>query len=366
MKTSHYSESYHEARQKFLDATTDADRRFHDPIVDDLTIDTAVYEAPKPKNILMVVSGTHGVEGYSGSAVQLHILERFKDRLNNETSLVLIHALNPHGFHHKKRVNHHRVDLNRTFHDLPADYTTGDESIDAAFDALYPILTPRRTRGAGWIESLRFYGSILPLVIRSKRSGTYGAVKNAIAGGQYRYPDAPFYGGSGAEKEVEVFHRILTEVTEGQDHLLLLDCHTGLGKRGEAVYFAANAPDSDAFKDLANIEPSFTSIVADGTQSDEIYEAKGTLVQYALRHTRSRYASAFGLDIGTIPNIPLLSRIIAENQVHHHPDTPEPIARKVQNEFTEAFYPSSPHWRANTLKLYDDFLEKLVGKFGLG
>ncbi len=365
MQTSFYAETYSEARQKFLAATADATEHFHDPIIDDLTIDTAIYEAPNPKNILMVVSGTHGVEGYSGSAVQLHVLNRFRSRLNDQTTLVLIHALNPYGFAHDTRVNHHRVDLNRTFHDSAEEYTTGSEAIDAAFDTLYPLLTPRRSRGAEWIESLRFYRSILPTVLRAKLSGTYGAVKNAIAGGQYRYPDAPFYGGTGGEKEVEVFGRILRTVTRGYEQLLLLDCHTGLGKRGEAVYFTANAHGSDAFERLRRIEPLFTSIVSSGKQSKDIYEAKGSLLQYAIRHSRASQSYAFGLDIGTIPNIPLLKRIIAENQVWHHPDTPEPIIRKVQEHLREGFYPYDPAWRENTLKLYDDFLEKLVTEFGL-
>ncbi len=366
MQTSFYAETYSEARQKFLAATADATEHFHDSIIDDLTIDTAIYEAPNPKNILIIVSGTHGVEGYSGSAVQLRFLAHFRPQLNEQTTLVLIHALNPYGFAHSRRVNHHGIDLNRNFHDAVEAYTTGNDAIDAAFDTLYPLLTPRRNRQAEWIETVRFYGSILPTVLRAKLSGTYAALKNAIAGGQYRYPDAPFYGGDGTEKEVEIFHRILTEATKGHEQLLLLDCHTGLGKRGEAVYFTANHPESDAFGRLKEIEPSFTSITAHGQQSDEIYEAKGTLIQYALRHSLAQKSCAFGLDIGTIPNIPLLKRIVAENQVWHHPDTPSPITKKVRENFREGFYPSDSVWRKNTLGIYDDFLEKLISKFGLG
>lgn len=360
-----YSSSYHEARQRFLTATADADIHCSDTIVDDLTIDTAIYEAPDPHTVLVIVSGTHGVEGYSGSAVQLHFLDRFRSRLNDRTTLVLIHALNPYGFAHDTRVNHHRVDLNRTFCDRPEACTTGNASIDAAFDTLYPLLTPKRPRGNERVESLRFYANIVPTVLRSKITGTYGALKNAIAGGQYRYPDAPFYGGKGDEPEVAIFHRILSRISEGYERLLLLDCHTGLGRRGEAVYVSANPPDSDPFRQLQKVEPAFSSIVADDIGDKEAYDASGTLIQYALRHSRAKSSSVFAIDIGTIPALPLLKRIVAENQVHHHPETPEPIARKVRHDFREGFYPSETKWRDDTLKIYHDFLEKLLKSFQL-
>jgi len=306
-----------------------------------------------------------GSKGIPGARWQLHFLDRFRSRLNDRTTLVLIHALNPYGFANDIRVNHHRVDLNRTFCDRPEACTTSNGTVDAAFDALYPLLSPKRPRGAEWIESLRFYGTIIPTVLRAKLTGSYGALKNAIAGGQYRYPDAPFYGGKGDEPEVAVFHRILTQVTEGHEQLLLLDCHTGLGRRGEAVYFTADPPDTGSFRRLKKIEPSFTSITPQGEQSDEIYEAKGTLIHYTLRHSRARHSSAFGLDIGTIPNIPLLRRIVAENQVHHHPETPEDIARKVRHDLREGFYPSETKWRDDTLRIYHDFFEKIFKEYAL-
>jgi len=314
---------------------------------------------------LIIVSGTHGIEGYSGSAVQLHVLDAFKSRLNNTTTLVLVHALNPYGFHHNNRVNHNRVDLNRAFFDTSDAFTTHNPKLDTALDALYPILVPQRPRRAHWIETAAFYGRVIPLVARAKRNGTYPQLKNALAGGQYRYPDAPFYGGQSIQEEVRVFDRILREVTEGHEEALVMDCHTGLGRWGEAVYFSANTQGSDAFERLRRIEPAVTSIVGDGQQSDEVYEAKGSLLQYALRHSRARTTYAFGLDIGTIPNIPMLSRIIAENQVHRYPETPARITQDVHRRFLEAFYPSSPQWRSNTLRLYDDFLRKLFDEFAL-
>eukprot|EP00957_Ditylum_brightwellii_P032243 2443418-Ditylum_brightwellii.AAC.1 len=43
------------------------------PDHDDLTIDVAIYRGSE-KNVLIHMSGTHGVEGFAGSAVQSSIL----------------------------------------------------------------------------------------------------------------------------------------------------------------------------------------------------------------------------------------------------------------------------------------------------
>ena len=52
--------------------------------------------------LLVHVSGTHGAEGYSGSAVQLALLRRWAaDPAARPAGVrvALVHALNPFGFH---------------------------------------------------------------------------------------------------------------------------------------------------------------------------------------------------------------------------------------------------------------------------
>ena len=75
-------------------------------------------------------SGTHGIEGYLGSAVQLRFLhelfmqnEKQLNDNNNQHStsslslatrrILLIHAINPYGMRHHRRTNENNVDLNR-------------------------------------------------------------------------------------------------------------------------------------------------------------------------------------------------------------------------------------------------------------
>ena len=77
-------------------------------------------------------SGTHGVEGYLGAAVQIRFLHELylrnekQQRLANNPraaspsasnnkvrKILLIHAVNPHGMRHHRRTNENNVDLNR-------------------------------------------------------------------------------------------------------------------------------------------------------------------------------------------------------------------------------------------------------------
>ena len=74
-------------------------------------------------------SGTHGIEGYLGSAIQLRFLHELflqqekQLRTNNVHApptkntpvkkVLLIHAINPYGMRHHRRTNENNVDLNR-------------------------------------------------------------------------------------------------------------------------------------------------------------------------------------------------------------------------------------------------------------
>ena len=67
---------------------------------------------------LVHLSGTHGVEAYAGSAVQLALLERWAAEPSSAPSargvrVVLVHVLNPFGFYCSRRWNEQGADLNR-------------------------------------------------------------------------------------------------------------------------------------------------------------------------------------------------------------------------------------------------------------
>src|SRR5256885_3829583 len=107
-----FSETYKGARAKFLAAAHS--RRAHvsfraypsnGPADEHLFVDVARIGASGEKKILLVVSGTHGIEGFCGSACQIAVLRSSLFSSTQGITLYLIHALNPYGFAWYRRVN---------------------------------------------------------------------------------------------------------------------------------------------------------------------------------------------------------------------------------------------------------------------
>jgi hypothetical protein len=121
-----FTADYGEARRSFLDACLRAglrvDTRRHPLSGPDGTVlacDVAWAGPRAARRVLVMVSGTHGVEGFSGSAIQIDwLLSGGADRLPDGCSVLLIHAINPHGFAWLRRVTEDGVDLNRNFIDF--------------------------------------------------------------------------------------------------------------------------------------------------------------------------------------------------------------------------------------------------------
>ncbi|TGT53188.1 DUF2817 domain-containing protein, partial [Mesorhizobium sp. M2E.F.Ca.ET.166.01.1.1] len=84
-----------------------------------LYTDAAYFGPADAKKLLVLVSGTHGPEGYIGSAAQLLFLRaKFHERLPSSTAVLFVHALNCYGFAWDRRVTAEGVDLNRNFVDF--------------------------------------------------------------------------------------------------------------------------------------------------------------------------------------------------------------------------------------------------------
>ena len=77
-------------------------------------LDTALAGPREAKSALLLISGTHGVEGYFGSGAQTGLLrEGLARRMPKGVKLVLLHALNAFGFAWDRRVNEDNTDINR-------------------------------------------------------------------------------------------------------------------------------------------------------------------------------------------------------------------------------------------------------------
>ena len=118
--------TYEQSRRRFLDSARAAGatiESYPHPVAGNgrgarspsMSRRSGTAEAPA---VLLVVSGTHGVEGFTGSALQHHWLDGLgPGDIPDGLRVVLLHAFNPYGFAWVRRVNEDNVDLNRNFVD---------------------------------------------------------------------------------------------------------------------------------------------------------------------------------------------------------------------------------------------------------
>ena len=136
-----FSESYSEARTMFLDCAkplaSHLESHVHEGLKgaqgEDLAIDIAVFGSIDAPKSLFLVSGTHGQEGFAGSALQLAFLQKIGTPAPG-TNIIMLHALNPWGFSHVSRTDEQNIDVNRNFIDFssPPDRNLAYDEIHAA------------------------------------------------------------------------------------------------------------------------------------------------------------------------------------------------------------------------------------------
>ena len=83
-----FSEGYAEAREKFTSAARAAGAKITEFVLEsrgpdggELSTDVAWLGPPDAGRVLVTISGTHGVEGFFGSATQIEWLHRAKTAL---------------------------------------------------------------------------------------------------------------------------------------------------------------------------------------------------------------------------------------------------------------------------------------------
>ena len=197
-----------------------------------LITDTAWIGAEDASKALVIISGTHGIEGFAGNAVELDWLRLLADGtviIPDDTALLMIHALTPWGYAWQRRCDADGVDLNRNIVDfskaLPNN--SGYEQLRSAlfiFDA--------QQRQAAFTEFEQQHGR--------------DAFERAISAGQYTDPSGPFYGGRAPAHGRRVTEELIQRYALASRDLAVIDVHTGLGSYGYGEIICDHEPDSPA------------------------------------------------------------------------------------------------------------------------
>jgi len=246
-----FSDTYQQARQRFLEACEAAgashvSHRVPDalgPDGEDLYIDVARLGPADADTILLCVSGTHGAEGFPGSAAQLDWLDGAGRDLGGSASGIavwLVHAVNPFGFAWQMRNNENNVDLNRNWVDFAQPLPD-----NPGFADLYPLIRPATIERVGVEAMRRGFRDIV------ERHGS-AYLEDALTRGQYRYPDAYSFGGRKPEFSRRVLTALVRDELSAARRVAYVDFHSGTRGIGELIFLCFSPPGSAAFARAAS------------------------------------------------------------------------------------------------------------------
>jgi|GEM_PF-57855 len=250
LNCSHFKSTYASARSHFLNITDALSHKFFSdsqhylhplpgPAAEQLFCDSFILSyRPDFKNVLIIISGTHGVEGLMGSAVQASLLQMLESSLAQypDTGFLFIHALNPWGMAWSRRCDHEGIDINRNFidfnHPLPAN---------TAALSLLSLLQQETVSKAHSIHQLW------------EEQGINVFTEN-ISQGQYEDCRGLFFGGHAASWSRQVITSLSnTSFLQQAQRIIVLDLHSGLGPYGYGEVINDHQPGSSGFKAVGRI-----------------------------------------------------------------------------------------------------------------
>jgi predicted deacylase len=295
-----------------------------------LFLDTTTIGDRDAKTALLLISGTHGVEGYFGSGVQHGLLrEGLAKRAPKGTKIVLLHALNPFGFSWDRRVNEDNADINRNFVDFkkPPPNREYDHLVD--FLSLSD-LSPETLKAAN--AKLRAY---------AKEHGDF-KLQEAMSAGQYKHTDGIYYGGAKQSWSHKMLQDVLREELKGITRLTVIDFHTGLGEHGAAEMITEHLPGDAAYKRAKAMWANVQSSEAGESVSAPL---QGTLDKAFAHWMRGNELTFAALEVGTKPTRDVFLALRRDNWLHLNAKPNDPVWPKVKREMRDAFYPDTPEWK---------------------
>ncbi|MGM4903755.1 M14 family metallopeptidase [Tardiphaga sp. 866_E4_N2_1] len=341
--TRSFALDYDGARVKFRNAANDVGAALttythpalKSPNGQDLCIDVARLGDPRAASQLVILSGTHGLEGLSGSAAQIGWMQsKFARTLPRGVSILFVHAINPYGFAWGTRTTENNVDLNRNF----IDFSTPRPG-NPGYAKLYPHLLPEDWTPA----ALQIYADAVEAF---KDAHGDDGLFDTLARGQYDFPDGSNYGGSGREWSNLTLETIIADHLGAAERIGFIDWHTGIGDFGESFFLCFN-PEGGALhaeavrwwgrerivgqKPNNFARPNYQGLVFHGmTRFLGERPMVGAVIEFGTRGTKVRRALQLDLWL----------KFKAEKDSER--------VRMLRADLHDCFVPVSSHWREET------------------
>jgi len=341
-----FSDSYAAARQRFvaiyrqlpLSLQKGLQEYIHPltgPTGEILASDVAYLgQREQPQQLLVLISATHGVEGFAGSAIQADCLPLLAEVLAQNESLgaVIIHALNPWGFAWLRRYDHEGIDLNRNFIDFSKPLPDNEE-----YEALHASLTSADLLQQTSLSGL-WQATGLP------------AFTEVVTRGQYHHADGCFFGGSGPSWSRRMLQGVgSAEPFARAERIAVLDLHTGLGPYGYGELINDHLPGTSGD---ACVRRWYGANACSAQLGESVSTLKNGLLDFYWHEVIGDRGCFVTLEFGTYAADQLLTTLLQE-QVYHATSSGEGKPRDLDNPHVQAlrdfFYPKEASWQQQVL-----------------
>jgi len=358
--------TYDICRGSFIDAanhrnvalSTYALQGFAGPLNEKLATDVAVLGLTEAENVVVVSSGVHGVELPLGSMLQCRWLGAAQEICSTDKNVrfVFVHALNPFGAAHGLRNDQENIDVNRNFVDFDNKPETS-KSYRLLANAFSPTRLNPFALADAWRKLLTF-----GLVTHS-----ISEFKQALAGGQYDFPDGLYYGGNHASWSRRTWQSIVKNhvIAPNLQNVWHVDLHTGDGPRGKMqilVSTNAGSPLHERAKLLGDSEsvsltqPSFAKL-------------SGDIVDYwtRLNLPENCIVTPIAIEVGTsefcIEGLDVLHAMITRNALKVRYNDRHHASAKIIQRTREKFAPIDDNrWREGAIIQGKNFWNRLTAQ----
>jgi hypothetical protein len=344
--------TYPASRSRFLAAATAAGATvtsYPHPLEglegEELAIDVASIGALDATSVLVIVSGTHGVEGFTGSALQHHWWEQHHADRPDALRVVHLHGFNPHGFSWVRRVNEDNVDLNRNFIDWSQPPPANED-----YGGIAQLLVP-----GAWDDDTQ-ESTLLALLAYADEVG-FDRLQEIVSGGQYTHPTGVFYGGAGPVWSHRWLREHAVDLAGSAERVGIVDLHTGLGPwghgelishegRGDAGYDRSVAwwGDVRSMTDGDSVSASLSG--------DWLGAVEGLLPGVEV--------TAVALEYGTVDTVSVLQALRADAVLHASGDPLGDGADAVRAQVRAAFADDDPAWFDAIAERFDEVIRAAV------
>lgn len=339
----YFSSTYDQARQKFVAVAKEKDalcagfeNPHKGPSGEKLETDVAYVGPTDAEKLLVVLSGTHGVEFLGGSGCQTGWLSEIDSRqLPNRAAILLVHAVNPYGAAWMRRFNEDNIDLNRNFVDHSKEHFE-----NPYYGDIHDLLVPEALQGPAWDEAkikLQHFKDS-----RGEQAYLIGCL------GQYSHPDGFYYGGREPAWSNTTIRQIINAYCHKREHVAVIDLHTGLGPFGYGMVGVLAEPGSAsvdrAYSWFGRAATTFAEAGQQMGFPDYSKFQEGFLLQAFNQELTETRLTLGGIEFGTFPLDVVTHAEIADIWLFNHPDAPNDVAEKIRAEMLRVYYPNTTDW----------------------